>query len=159
MSDIIEFEDLHKRFGKTKAVDGLSLAVPEGRILALLGPNGAGKTTTIKTMLNLYQPDQGRASVLGVDSRRLRPEQFRSIGYVSENQQLPEWMTAMAAPERIRAAMTDPVRTVITANGWKLNCSPLGEHELYNLQDDPLETTNTFGSRVRGDCGWLASTI
>lgn len=93
MTNIIEFENTHKRFGKTKAVDGLDLEVPEGRILAFLGPNGAGKTTTIKTMLNLYQPDQGRAAVLGVDSRRLKPEQFRSIGYVSENQQMPEWMT------------------------------------------------------------------
>ena len=44
-------------------------------------------------MLNLYQPDQGSARILGVDSRQLRPEQFRSIGYVSENQRLPDWMT------------------------------------------------------------------
>ena len=93
MSDIIEFKDVHKRFGRSTAVDGLNLKVPEGRILALLGPNGAGKTTTIKTMLNLYQPDRGSARVLGVDSRNLKPEQFRSIGYVSENQELPEWMS------------------------------------------------------------------
>jgi len=93
MTNIIQFENMHKCFGKTAAVDGLDLEVPEGRILAFLGPNGAGKTTTIKTMLNLYQPDEGRVSVLGVDSRKLKPQQFRSIGYVSENQQLPEWMT------------------------------------------------------------------
>ena len=96
MTDIIEFDNMEKRFGKTEAVAGLNLKVPEGRILALLGPNGAGKTTTIKTMLNLHQPDAGSARVLGVDSRRLKAEHFRSIGYVSENQQLPEWMTVGA---------------------------------------------------------------
>ena len=93
MNPIIEFENVEKRFKKTTAVDGLNLVVPEGRILALLGPNGAGKTTTIKTMLNLYQPDGGSVRVMGEDSRRLKPEHFQSIGYVSENQQMPEWMT------------------------------------------------------------------
>lgn len=93
MQNLIQIENLHKRFGKTDAVNDLSLEVPEGRILAFLGPNGAGKTTTIKTILNLYQPDKGRAVILGQDSRKLGPEQFRSIGYVSENQDLPEWMT------------------------------------------------------------------
>ncbi|WP_433466613.1 hypothetical protein [Spirillospora sp. CA-128828] len=42
----VEVEDLAKRFGKTTALDGVSLAVPRGRILCLLGPNGAGKTDT-----------------------------------------------------------------------------------------------------------------
>ncbi len=93
MNPIIEFDHMEKRFKKTKAVDGLNLDVPEGSILALLGPNGAGKTTTIKTMLNLYQPDAGSVRVFGEDSRRLKPDHFRSIGYVSENQQMPEWMT------------------------------------------------------------------
>jgi arylsulfatase A-like enzyme len=57
----------------------------------------------------------------------------------------PAWVSALADPQRIEAANTDPVRTAIAADGWKLNCSPLGEHELYNLAADPLETTNVFG--------------
>lgn len=93
MNLMIEFDSLKKRFRKTEAVNELTLKVPEGRILGLLGPNGAGKTTTIKTMLNLYQPDSGSVRVMGADSRKLGPKQFRQIGYVSENQQLPEWMT------------------------------------------------------------------
>jgi len=56
--------------------------------------------------------------------------------------QIPEWMSELATREDIAAACTDPVRTVITAEGWKLNCSPLGEHELYNLRNDPCETEN-----------------
>jgi arylsulfatase len=51
-------------------------------------------------------------------------------------------MLNLATKEQIERATTDPVRTVITPDGWKFNCSPLGEHELYNLKDDPLETRN-----------------
>ena len=93
MSEIIEIEHLKRRFGSCEAVDDLSLTVPEGSVFALLGPNGAGKTTTIKVMVNIIRPTTGRAAVLGVDSRRLGPAQFRQIGYVSENQDLPTAMT------------------------------------------------------------------
>jgi len=51
-------------------------------------------------------------------------------------------MLELATREQIERATTDPVRTVITPDGWKFNCSPPGEHELYNLRDDPLETQN-----------------
>ena len=90
---MITIENLHKRFRKTEAVAGLSLQVPEGQVTACLGPNGAGKSTTIKCLLNLHRPDSGSASILGVDSRKLGPAQFTQIGYVSENMELPLWMT------------------------------------------------------------------
>ncbi|MFM2167592.1 MAG: hypothetical protein RIS79_1963 [Verrucomicrobiota bacterium] len=90
---MITISDLHKRFRKTEAVAGLSLEVPEGQVTAFLGPNGAGKSTTIKCLLNLHRPDSGSASVLGTDSRKLGPAQFKQIGYVSENMELPLWMT------------------------------------------------------------------
>ncbi len=93
MNGIIEIRDLRKRFGKTRAVDGLTLTAPAGSVTAFLGPNGAGKTTTIKCILNLLRPDGGQANVLGCDSRKLGSEQFQRIGYVSENQELPLWMT------------------------------------------------------------------
>ena len=91
--NIIETESLSRRYGHTEAVRDLALSVPEGSIFAFVGPNGAGKTTTIKTAMNILEPSSGRATVLGVDSRRLGPAQFRQIGYVSENQELPGWMT------------------------------------------------------------------
>jgi ABC-2 type transport system ATP-binding protein len=93
MSYVIQTENLTKEFRKTKAVDGLSLKVPQGSIYAFLGPNGAGKTTTIKLLMNLIFPTSGQAEVLGVPCNRIGPEQFRQIGYVSENQKLPDWMT------------------------------------------------------------------
>jgi len=93
MKPIIEIRDLRKKFGKTVAVDGLNLTVPEGAVTAFLGPNGAGKTTTIKCLLNIHAPDTGAVTVLGLDSRKLGPDAFRQIAYVSENQELPLWMT------------------------------------------------------------------
>jgi ABC-2 type transport system ATP-binding protein len=93
MTHAIETVDLARRFGKTRAVDGLNLVVPEGAVYALLGPNGAGKTTTLKMLVNVVAPTGGHATVLGVDSRRLGPTELAQIGCVSESQALPEWMT------------------------------------------------------------------
>ena len=92
MSALIEMREVRKKFRRTVAVDSLSLDVPEGAVTAFLGPNGAGKTTTIKCCLDLYRPDAGAITVLGQASCKLGPEQFREIGYVSENQELPLWM-------------------------------------------------------------------
>ena len=93
MNSIIEIRNLRKHYRRTPAVDGLNLDVPEGAVTAFLGPNGAGKTTTIKCLLNMLTPDAGTVKVLGTDSRRMGPEAFQQIGYVSENQELPLWMT------------------------------------------------------------------
>jgi ABC-2 type transport system ATP-binding protein len=93
MTHAIETQGLARRFGRTEAVTDLTLQVPAGSIFALLGPNGAGKTTTLKLLMNLLKPTKGTATVLGADSRTLEAAQFQRIGYVSENQRLPEWMT------------------------------------------------------------------
>jgi ABC-2 type transport system ATP-binding protein len=90
--------DLSKKFRRVQALDHLNLDVPEGAVYALIGANGAGKTTAIKTMVNIHEPDGGRVEIAGKggeskDSRRLRGRDFQSIGYVSENQKMPEWMT------------------------------------------------------------------
>ncbi len=63
----IEVQDLQKRYGALRAVDGISFAVETGEIFGLLGPNGAGKTTTVETLVGLRQRDGGRISVLGLD--------------------------------------------------------------------------------------------
>jgi ABC-2 type transport system ATP-binding protein len=92
MSSAIRTENLVKKFRKVTALDGINLDVPEGAIYALIGPNGAGKTTAIKVLMNIFPATRGRAEVLGTDSARLRGVAFTSIGYVSENQELPGWM-------------------------------------------------------------------
>ena len=55
---------------------------------------------------------------------------------------VPDFFAELATPEQIEQALRDPVRTIVTPDGWKFNCSPMGEHELYNLNEDPFETTN-----------------
>jgi ABC-2 type transport system ATP-binding protein len=68
MADAVEVEQLVKTFGDTRALDGVSFAVPEGTVLGLLGPNGAGKTTAVRILTTLLRPDSGRASVMGLDA-------------------------------------------------------------------------------------------
>jgi ABC-2 type transport system ATP-binding protein len=60
-------EDLHKSFGETQALCGLSFAAEEGTVLGVLGPNGAGKTTAVRILTTLLDPDSGRATVAGLD--------------------------------------------------------------------------------------------
>jgi ABC-2 type transport system ATP-binding protein len=93
MSDVLTTHNLSKRYRKLVALDKLSLAVPEGSVYALLGANGAGKTTALKLMMNLHPATSGDATVLGIDSRQLQGRHFEQIGYVSENQDQPGWMT------------------------------------------------------------------
>jgi ABC-2 type transport system ATP-binding protein len=93
MSDVITTQGLSKKYRKHLALDNLSLAVPEGSVYALLGANGAGKTTALKLLMNLHPPTAGEARVLGIDSRQLQGRHFEQIGYVSENQDQPGWMT------------------------------------------------------------------
>jgi ABC-2 type transport system ATP-binding protein len=93
MSSAIRIERLTKKFRRVEALKGLNLDIPEGAIYALVGPNGAGKTTAIKILMNIFGPTTGRAEVLGMESTRVAGPAFTSIGYVSENQELPDWIT------------------------------------------------------------------
>jgi ABC-2 type transport system ATP-binding protein len=88
-----ECEHLSKRFGRHEAVRDLTMTVPAGSAYALIGTNGAGKTTTLRMLVDILRPDGGCARVLGVDSRKLGRADFLRIGYVSENQHLPERLT------------------------------------------------------------------
>lgn len=70
MSDYaIHTEHLSYNFGAVRAVDDLSLDVPQGIVFGFLGPNGSGKTTTIRLLLGLLEPQQGKARVLGYDAQ------------------------------------------------------------------------------------------
>jgi ABC-2 type transport system ATP-binding protein len=62
---VIEVVDLHKRYRKTTAVDGLNFTVRDGRITGFLGPNGAGKTTTLRILLGLVHPTSGKVLIDG----------------------------------------------------------------------------------------------
>jgi ABC-2 type transport system ATP-binding protein len=67
----LRIESLRKRFGRTVAVEDVSLTVEEGQLYGLLGPNGSGKTTTLSCALGLLRPDAGRIEVLGVPAAKI----------------------------------------------------------------------------------------
>src|SRR5919198_2005342 len=85
MDYAIEAEGLEKTFPPaTTALDGLSVAVPDGTVFGLLGPNGAGKSTTVKVLTTLAHPDAGEARVAGLDVARHPDRVRRAIGVVGQ---------------------------------------------------------------------------
>jgi ABC-2 type transport system ATP-binding protein len=83
-------EGLHKRYGATRALDGLDLAVPAGRVCGLLGPNGAGKTTAVRILSTLLRLDAGRAEVAGFDVARQAAQVRSRIGLVGQHAAMDE---------------------------------------------------------------------
>jgi ABC-2 type transport system ATP-binding protein len=100
----IGFERLTHYYGKTRALDSLTLDVPEATVFALLGRNGAGKTTAIKCLLGFLAPTRGRARILGHDAAALPPEARGRIGYVAEGQRLVPWMRVRELVQYQRAS-------------------------------------------------------
>jgi ABC-2 type transport system ATP-binding protein len=86
---VIELEGLRKDFrrlrgGRTTAVAGLDLEVPEGGVFGFLGPNGAGKTTTIRCLLGLVRPGEGQVRLLGADVPRQLSTTIGNVGSIVE---------------------------------------------------------------------------
>lgn len=81
MNATIEVNDLHKRYGGTVAVDGLTFTVRPGQVTGFVGPNGAGKSTTMRMILGLDTPDEGTTFVGGRPYRDLR-DPLRAVGAV-----------------------------------------------------------------------------
>ncbi|NKX87249.1 ATP-binding cassette domain-containing protein [Nocardia coubleae] len=101
MPDAIVAEGLVKRYGQLTALDGLDLSVPEGTVTALLGPNGAGKTTTVRVLTTLLVPDEGRATVAGVDVIN-NPQALRSrIGASGQYAAVDEYLTGFENLEMV----------------------------------------------------------
>ena len=88
---VLECKGLTKRFGRTAALDEVSLTVEPGRIVGLLGPNGSGKTTLIKLANGLLTPDGGYIAVCGTAPGR---ESHALVSYLPERTAIPTWMTA-----------------------------------------------------------------
>ncbi len=89
----IRTQALTKRFGRLRALDGVSANVPTGSIYGIMGPNGAGKTTFVRCLLNLISPTSGSATVLGHDVVRDPVAVRRRVGHVAALQPLWDWMT------------------------------------------------------------------
>jgi ABC-2 type transport system ATP-binding protein len=90
---VIDLQRVTRRFGATVALDDVSLRVPRGRVFGLVGLNGSGKTTLIKHVLGLLRAQSGRVRVFDRDPVADPVGVLARIGYLSEENDLPPWMT------------------------------------------------------------------
>ena len=130
----IQTKKLSKHFGDIVAVDALDLRVPEGSVLGFVGVNGAGKTTTLRMMMGHLHPSSGKVTVLGRDPREHSELTKQQIAYVSENMDLPTWMTPEQAV-RFNAGLF---------KGWN---GPLAEELLDEFE---LRGAGAFGRLSKG---------
>ncbi|HET7575986.1 MAG TPA: ATP-binding cassette domain-containing protein [Sphingomicrobium sp.] len=128
----LESDKLVKDFDGTRAVDGVSLAVPAGSIYGLLGPNGAGKTTILRMLIGIIDPSSGTRRLLG----RERPlEAASEIGYMPEERGL---YPAMHARDAI--AFMGALRGMPLQEGRRRADAVLNEHNLGEWAKKPIRT-------------------
>ncbi|AQP45535.1 ABC transporter ATP-binding protein [Tessaracoccus flavus] len=128
MTNAIEIRDLTKTFGRTVALDRLTLDVDSGQVHGFLGPNGAGKTTTIRVLLGLLRPDSGEARVLGGHPIHDAVELHRRIAYVPGDVELWPQLTggeAIDVLSRLRGD-ADPARVAELSERFDLDRTKKG---------------------------------
>jgi ABC-2 type transport system ATP-binding protein len=90
MTATIRARNLSRHYGSTRALDGVDLDIPSGRIVGLIGPNGAGKTTALKAILGLGHYD-GELEVLGLDPSKSRDRLMEDVCFIADVAVLPRW--------------------------------------------------------------------
>ena len=110
-------DDVVKRYGRTTALDGVSIHVDEGELVGLLGPNGAGKSTLVKIGCGLVRPTRGSASVCGAPAGSAAAR--ANLGYLAELFRFPGWMTA----DELLADAPGPGRVATGAAASAAGCS------------------------------------
>jgi len=138
---VIQTTGLAKRFGRTRAVDGLDLTVPRGTIFGFLGPNGAGKSTTIRMLTGLLRPSAGDALVLGRPlSERLR--NGHRVGALIEEPDLYPYLTAW-----------QNLRLLSSLSGGAKRAELIEALELVGLAERAHRRVSTFSHGMRQRLG------
>jgi branched-chain amino acid transport system permease protein len=96
----LDLDGVHKHYGGLPAVDGVTLGVDEGEIVALVGPNGAGKTTLLKLVSGLESPTRGTVRFMGSEVNGLAPHRVRQTG-ISMVPQTPRMFPSMTTVENV----------------------------------------------------------
>ena len=81
---LVELHDLEKSYGSVKALENLTLEIPQGSFFGLLGPNGSGKSTTLRILCTLLEPDSGEVTVAGENALKNSRNVRSKIGYVAQ---------------------------------------------------------------------------
>jgi ABC-2 type transport system ATP-binding protein len=90
---VVDVNDLSRSFGNKTALEGVSFRATAGRIHGLVGSNGAGKTTLLRHLLGLLRAKTGSVRVFGLDPVRDPVSVLKRVGYLSEEREMPEWMS------------------------------------------------------------------
>ena len=137
----LEFVDVTKRYGSANVVNGLSLAVPAGKICVLVGPSGCGKTTSLKMVNRLVEPTSGRILIGGTDVMSQDPiELRRGIGYVIQQVGLLPHLT-----------VAGNVGTVPRLLGWTTQRIEARTEELLALVGlEPREYRDRYPAQLSG---------
>ena len=132
-SPAVRITNVTKTFGKTVAVNDLSLEVPGGSIYGFIGPNGSGKTTTLRMILHIFHPDRGEIQVLGQTTTRAANDR---IGYLPEERGLYKKMTVRRVLEyyaSLKGVTGAPAREAIESWLERLDAKDWGKRKVEAL--------------------------
>jgi phospholipid/cholesterol/gamma-HCH transport system ATP-binding protein len=148
---MIEYRNLHKRFGELEVLRGVDLVVREGETLALLGPSGTGKSVLLKHAIGLLEPDEGDVIVDGVSIASATPRQLKAVrrrlGYVFQNSALFDSLTVA---ENLWLAQTDEddVRSLRAVRGEAIEILSRVNMDASVLDKYPAELSGGMRKRV-----------
>ena len=144
-------DEVYKHFGDVKALDGVSIAAEQGKILGLLGPNGAGKTTLVRILATLLKPDSGAVSVGGLDVLRRKQEVREIIGLAGQYAAVDEILTG-----RENLVMVGKLYHMSTRDAKKRAQELL---EQFSLTDAGDRTVKTYSGGMRRRLDLAASIV